>query len=63
VYNAANEECVAAFLQGSISFPRIVDTVTRIVSEHDTSTAGVTTLEDVLAVDAWARVRARELIR
>ncbi|MGH3167221.1 MAG: 1-deoxy-D-xylulose-5-phosphate reductoisomerase [Trebonia sp.] len=63
VYNAANEVCVAAFLQGSISFPRIVDTVARIVSEHDTSTAGVTTLEDVLEVDAWARVRARELNR
>lgn len=62
VYNAANEECVAAFLQGSISFSRIVDTVARIVSEHSTGGAGVTTLEDVLAVDAWARVRARELI-
>jgi len=63
VYNAANEVCVAAFLEGSISFSRIVDTVARIVSEHDTSPAGVTTLEDVLAVDAWARARARELNR
>ena len=35
VYNAANEECVAAFMAGSITFPRIVDTVARIVSEHD----------------------------
>ena len=63
VYNAANEVCVAAFLEGSISFSRIVDTVARIVSEHDTSSTGVTTLEDVLAVDAWARARARELNR
>jgi len=63
VYNAANEECVARFLEGSIGFPRIVDTVARIVSEHDTSGAGVTTLDDVLAVDAWARARARELNR
>jgi 1-deoxy-D-xylulose-5-phosphate reductoisomerase len=63
VYNAANEVCVAAFLEGSISFSRIVDTVARIVSEHDTSPAGVTTLEDVLAVDTWARARARELNR
>ena len=61
VYNAANEECVAAFLQGTISFPRIVSTVARIVSEHDTSGTGVTTLDDVFAVDAWARARAREL--
>lgn len=63
VYNAANEECVAAFLQGSISFPAIVDTVARIVSEHGTPSAGVTALEDVLAADAWARARARELNR
>ena len=44
-------------------FPRIVDTVARVVSEHDTSRAGVTTVDDVLAVDAWARTRARELTR
>jgi 1-deoxy-D-xylulose-5-phosphate reductoisomerase len=63
VYNGANEACVADFLAGRISFPRIVDTVARIVSEHDNSRAGVTRLEDVLAVDAWARARARELNR
>jgi 1-deoxy-D-xylulose-5-phosphate reductoisomerase len=63
VYNGANEACVADFLAGRISFLRIVDTVARIVSEHETSGAGVTTLEDVLAVDAWARTRARELNR
>ena len=63
VYNGANEACVADFLAGSISFTRIVDTVARIVSEHDPSGTGVTTLEDVLEVDAWARARARELNR
>jgi len=63
VYNGANEACVADFLAGRISFLRIVDTVARIVSEHETSGTGVTTLEDVLAVDAWARARARELNR
>jgi len=61
VYNGANEACVAAFLAGRISFPRIVDTVARVVSEHDTSRAGDLTLDDVLAVDAWARARANEL--
>jgi len=61
VYNGANEACVADFLAGRISFPRIVDTVARIVSEHDTSHTGATTVEDVLEVDAWARARAREL--
>jgi 1-deoxy-D-xylulose-5-phosphate reductoisomerase len=64
VYNGANEACVADFLAGRISFPRIVDTVARVVSEHDASGAwATTTVDDVLAVDAWARTRARELTR
>ena len=63
VYNGANEACVADFLAGRISFTAIVDTVARVVSEHDTSRTGAATLEDVLAVDAWARARARELTR
>ena len=61
VYNAANEACVAAFLSGQIGFTRIVDTVARIVSEHDAARAAVTTVADVLAVDGWARRRAAEL--
>jgi 1-deoxy-D-xylulose-5-phosphate reductoisomerase len=48
-------------MAGKIPFTGIVDTVARVISEHDVSRAGVTTLEDVLAVDAWARRRAREL--
>ena len=62
VYNAANEACVAAFLSGQIGFMRIVDTVARIVSEHDAACAAVTSVADVLAVDAWARSRAAELL-
>ena len=60
VYNAANEECLDAFMAGKIPFTGIVDTVAQVLSEHDTP---VTTgsLEDVLATDAWARARAREL--
>ena len=61
VYNAANEACVAAFLAGSIGFTRIVDTVARILSEHDAARAAVTSVADVLAVDDWARRRAGEL--
>jgi 1-deoxy-D-xylulose-5-phosphate reductoisomerase len=61
VYNAANEACVALFLTGRISFTRIVDTVARILSEHDAARAAVTTVADVLAVDDWARRRAAEL--
>jgi len=61
VYNAANEACVADFQAGRIAFPRIVDTVAQIVSEHDAARTAVTTVADVLAVDDWARRRAREL--
>jgi 1-deoxy-D-xylulose-5-phosphate reductoisomerase len=61
VYNAANEECLDAFMAGKIPFTGIVDTVARVISEHDASRGGATTLEDVLAVDVWARRRAREL--
>jgi 1-deoxy-D-xylulose-5-phosphate reductoisomerase len=63
VYNAANEACVADFLAGRIPFTRIVDTVARVVSEGNTTRTGAATLDDVLAVDAWARMRARELTR
>jgi hypothetical protein len=35
--------------------------VARIVSEHDAARTAVTTVADVLAVDDWARKRAREL--
>ncbi len=61
VYNAANEVCVDAFLAGRLRFPGIIDTVARVVSEHDGSGQAVVTLEEVLAADGWARERAREL--
>jgi 1-deoxy-D-xylulose-5-phosphate reductoisomerase len=59
VYNAANEVCVEAFLAGRLPFLAIVDTVAKVVSEHDGRDAS--TLEEILAADAWARARAREL--
>ena len=60
VYNAANEECVAAFLGGRLGFLDIVDTVARVLGEHGTIDLPVT-LDDVLAAESWARSRAREL--
>jgi 1-deoxy-D-xylulose-5-phosphate reductoisomerase len=63
VYNAANEECVAAFQDGRLSFTGIVDTVATVLAEHPPDAAGnVLSLDDVLAADSWARVRARELV-
>ena len=61
VYNAANEQCVAAFLAGQIPFAGIVDTVAQVVSEHHDEAGDTAQLADVLAADGWARDRAREL--
>ena len=61
VYNAANEVCVEAFLSGRLRFNRIIDTVARVVSDHDDSCRQGMMLDDVLAADSWARSRAREL--
>ncbi|HEX6196728.1 MAG TPA: 1-deoxy-D-xylulose-5-phosphate reductoisomerase [Jiangellaceae bacterium] len=60
VYNAANEEVVAAFLDGRLAFPAIVDTVAAVLGEHGQSGNAVT-LDDVLAAETWARARAREI--
>jgi 1-deoxy-D-xylulose-5-phosphate reductoisomerase len=61
VYNAANEECVAAFTAGRLPFTGIVDTVERVLAgAPDYPAPG--TVEDVLAAESWARAHARELI-
>lgn len=62
VFNAANEEAAAAFLAGETSFPRIVGTVTDVLSEADQWSAEPVTVEDVLAAEEWARARARHLL-
>ncbi len=69
VYNAANETCVAAFHAGKISFPEIVQTVTRVLHTHAAGQRGgnesgagavetVESVDQVLAADAWARTEA-----
>ncbi|MBB5936046.1 1-deoxy-D-xylulose-5-phosphate reductoisomerase [Streptomyces zagrosensis] len=68
VFNAANEECVDAFLAERLPFTGIVDTVAEVVSEglasgtvkksHDGTSLSVA---DVLEAETWARARAREL--
>ena len=59
VYNAANEVCVQAFLDGEIRFTDIVPTIERVLAAHDVpSNVTDLTVDDVLAADAWARARA-----
>lgn len=58
--NAANEIAVAAFLDGQIAFTRIVQSVEEVLSRA--VLPAPTCLGDVIAIDAEARVRARELM-
>jgi 1-deoxy-D-xylulose-5-phosphate reductoisomerase len=61
VYNAANEEFVAAFVAGALPFLGIVDRLEQVLAEApDFAEPG--TVEEVLAAEAWARARARELV-
>jgi len=63
VFNAANEVAVAAFLAGEIAFPVIARTNARVLERHlAAGGAALGSLDDVLAVDAEARRRAREQV-
>ncbi|GAA3725812.1 1-deoxy-D-xylulose-5-phosphate reductoisomerase [Plantactinospora mayteni] len=61
IYNAANEECVAAFLSGRLPFLGIVDTLERVL-EAAPDFAEPGNVEEVLAAESWARARAQEII-
>jgi 1-deoxy-D-xylulose-5-phosphate reductoisomerase len=63
VFNAANEELVAAFHAGAVGFLGIVDTVRDVLAEWlrerhgDAGEPG--TVEEIESADQWARARAR----
>jgi 1-deoxy-D-xylulose-5-phosphate reductoisomerase len=59
VYNAANEEAAAAFLDGKIGFPAIVRTIADVLHAADQWAAEPATVEEVLDAQRWARERAR----
>jgi len=60
VLNAANEVAVAAFLAGNLSFPGIARVVSATMAAHRPEP--LTSLEQVLAVNDWARARAKDLV-
>ena len=74
VYNAANEVCVDAFHDGRIRFTEIVDTIARVVDDHEHGPAAqvcragtgidapTLDVESVLRADQWARARARAVL-
>jgi 1-deoxy-D-xylulose-5-phosphate reductoisomerase len=61
VFNAANEECVAAFIAGRLPFIGIVDTVARVLADApDFGDPG--TVEQVQSAESWARARVIEIV-
>ena len=60
VLNAANEQAVATFLGGGIEWLDIVEIDAAVLGEHEGLASP--SLDDVLAVETWARTRADELI-
>jgi len=61
IFNAANEECVAAFVSGRLPFLGIVDTLAAVLSAApDFAEPG--TVEEVLAAETWARAQAQRMI-
>ncbi len=60
VLNAANEIAVAAFLAGHLGFTRIAAQVEDVLSRY--APPAPTSLDEVIAVDTEARVRARALM-
>jgi 1-deoxy-D-xylulose-5-phosphate reductoisomerase len=59
VLNAANEMAVAAFLEGQIGFPSIAQLIRSAMDEYDRlGSRPVEDLEDVRAIDSWARAHA-----
>lgn len=61
VLNAANEVAVDAFLREKVSLTSIPLVVEKTMDAHRGSK--VTTLNDVLAADSWARDKAAEILK
>lgn len=61
VLNAANEEAVAAFIDGALPYVGIIDTVSRVLDSYAATTAAPD-LNEVLHAENWAREQARACI-
>jgi 1-deoxy-D-xylulose-5-phosphate reductoisomerase len=61
VLNAANEQAVALFLDERISFLDIPRLIEGVCERHGADLRQDPSLDDVLAIDAWARLATREL--
>jgi 1-deoxy-D-xylulose-5-phosphate reductoisomerase len=59
VLNAANEIAVERFLAGELPFVGIVDIVRRVLDRHAGKVSAISSVEEALSWDAWARNEAR----
>jgi 1-deoxy-D-xylulose-5-phosphate reductoisomerase len=59
VLNAANEIAVERFLAGELPFMGIVDIVRRVMDRHAGKVSAISSVEDALSWDTWARNEAR----
>ena len=59
VLNAANEVAVERFLAGELSFLSIVDIVSRVLEKHARQVSPITSIDDAMHWDGWARNEAR----
>ena len=62
VFNAANEQAVATFVEGGCRWLEIVDTVAGVLAGADAWAGEPRDVDDVLAAETWARARAAELL-
>jgi 1-deoxy-D-xylulose-5-phosphate reductoisomerase len=59
VLNAANEVAVERFLAGELPFTSIVEVVSRVLERHSGQITPITSVDEALRWDAWARNEAR----
>tara|TARA_B110000503_G_C7136559_1_gene409078 strand:- start:41 stop:1186 length:1146 start_codon:yes stop_codon:yes gene_type:complete len=63
IFNAANEVCVAAFIEEKIAFTSIIESVEEVVQSLGAKSGGaIRDLSDVSAIENDARAKAHELV-
>ena len=66
VMNAANEECVSAFILNQIKFTRITEIVEKVVNlflyNAKNTVIGKLSIDDIFRIDLEARKKTKELI-
>jgi 1-deoxy-D-xylulose-5-phosphate reductoisomerase len=63
IFNASNEEAVAAFISGRIKFTDIIATVEEMITQYEgQSLPALRDLADVSAIEQDARIRTEQLI-